>query len=72
MSQNQRLIVAVVLSIVFFVAYTAIFPPVQPEVAQENKQSQSVQFSKDVDKPTIANTKTTEEVAGHSISQEEK
>ncbi len=31
MSANQRLMLAVALSVVFFVIYTAIFPPVQPE-----------------------------------------
>jgi len=72
MSQNQRLMIAVALSIVFFVAYTAIFPSVQPEVTQENKQSQSVQFSKDIDKPTIAKAQTVEDIAGHSIAQDEK
>jgi len=70
MSQNQRLMIAVVLSIVFFVAYTAIFPPVKPETAQENKQAQSVQFSKDVNTPTLA--QTPENMAGHAISKEDK
>jgi len=37
MSQNQRLVFAVVVSIVFFVAYTAIFPPVVPEEDTANK-----------------------------------
>jgi YidC/Oxa1 family membrane protein insertase len=35
MSSNQRLILAVALSFLFFVAYTAIFPPEQPEAAQK-------------------------------------
>ena len=33
MTPNQRLLVAVLLSVVFFVVYTAIFPPKEPEVA---------------------------------------
>ena len=37
MSPNQRLIIAVVLSILFFTAYTAIFPPVQPELQEQKK-----------------------------------
>ena len=42
MSANQRLILAVVLSIVFFVGYTAIFPG--PEVTeQEATASQNVE-----------------------------
>ncbi len=73
MSPNQRLMVAVVLSIIFFVAYTAIFPPKQVEqLAQENNKSQSVQFSKDVKTPTIAKEYSPEKMAGHSISQEDK
>ena len=70
MSPNQRLMIAVVLSIVFFVAYTAIFPPKQPELVQDDKKSQSVQFSKDVEKPTLS--QTAEEMVGHTISKEEK
>ena len=41
MTPNQRLMIAVVLSILFFVAYTAIFPPEQP-VHEEIKKSDSV------------------------------
>jgi len=41
MSPNQRLIIAVVLSILFFTAYTAMFPPVQPEL-QEQKKAKTV------------------------------
>jgi len=71
MSPNQRLMIAVVLSVIFFVAYTAIFPPKQPEVVQQEKtQSQSVQFSKDVNSPKIANNP--ENIVGHKIANEEK
>ncbi|MDA3945705.1 MAG: membrane protein insertase YidC [Helicobacteraceae bacterium] len=48
MSANQRLILAVVLSFVFFVAYTAIFPPEQPDAeanATAKTQSAAVQTS---------------------------
>ena len=42
MSANQRLILAVVLSFVFFVAYTAIFPPKEvPSEANATAQTQS-------------------------------
>ena len=71
MSPNQRLMIAVVLSVVFFVVYTAIFPPAKPEMSQENKQTQSVQFSKDVTTPSISDTKTQENLAGHTISQKD-
>jgi len=37
MSSNQRLVVAVLLSVIFFTAYTAIFPPVKQEVAAKAK-----------------------------------
>ena len=32
LTPNQRLVVAVLLSIIFFVGYTAIFPPAKPAV----------------------------------------
>jgi len=57
MSSNQRLIVAVVLSIVFFVAYTAIFPPKEPKVA---KKAQNDVVTK------------VQEASGHAVSQQEK
>ncbi len=42
MSANQRLILAVVLSFVFFIAYTAIFPPEEvPSEANATAQTQS-------------------------------
>lgn len=42
MSPNQRLILAVVLSFVFFVGYTAIFPP-EPAAVEANATTQSTQ-----------------------------
>jgi len=73
MSPNQRLMIAVVLSVIFFVAYTAIFPPKQLEaVQQENNQSQSVQFKKDVNSPTVAENYKVENMAGHTLSQEDR
>ena len=65
MSPNQRLIVAVLLSVVFFVGYTAIFPPAEQEVAKDTKQ-EVVQDKKQ----TV--TKAAEEVVGHAIAAEEK
>ena len=76
MTPNQRLIVAVLLSIVFFVAYTSIFPPVEPEVANNAKESSAksnqVELKSDVN--TQSNTKSVdvEEVAGHAISSQDK
>jgi len=68
MSPNQRLIIAVVLSILFFTAYTAIFPPVQPEL------------NKDVTTPTVktkgevqtSQSSESEVTAGDAISVDEK
>ncbi|MCX6077449.1 MAG: membrane protein insertase YidC [Campylobacterales bacterium] len=72
MSANQRLIVAVVLSVVFFVAYTAIFPPAKPEVADAQK-SQNVQIKKDSqNNEATAVAAKVEEAAGHAISEQEK
>lgn len=65
MSPNQRLIVAVLLSVVFFVGYTAIFPPVEQEVAPQ-KQQEVVQSKEQ----SVA--KAAQEVAGHTIATEEK
>jgi YidC/Oxa1 family membrane protein insertase len=59
---------AVVLSIVFFVAYTAIFPP-------ENKTQQEETTSKKVevkDKSSSTVSQTSEQLTGHTPSQEEQ
>jgi len=70
MSPNQRLIVAVLLSIIFFVGYTAIFPPAEPQMAdkkapKEALASQSKSSTTEIDKKI-------QEVAGHEINQDEK
>lgn len=70
MSANQRLILAVVLSVVFFVAYTAIFPPAKLEVVDANK-SQSVVLKQDAQQKKVVTT-TVEEASGHAISEQEK
>ena len=68
MTPNQRLLVAVLLSIIFFVAYTAIFPPEMPqETAKDDKQElqqDSVQVKQQ--------TSSVEDVAGHQISEQDK
>ena len=68
MTPNQRLILAVVLSIVFFVAYTAIFPPEQPEQLDAQK-SQSVELKENSQNKNILSA---EQQAGHKISDNEK
>jgi len=70
MSPNQRLVVAVLLSIIFFVAYTAIFPPVQPEVA-ENASKDRVSIKQSHESQTDFTTNV-ENVAGHRIATAEK
>jgi len=69
MSQNQRLIVAVLLSVIFFVAYTAIFPPVQPEVAQDAKTDKVT--VKGAPSQTATRAVDVEVEAGHTISAQE-
>ncbi|MDA7817818.1 membrane protein insertase YidC [Sulfurimonas sp.] len=70
MTPNQRLMIAMLLSVVFFVAYTAIFPPVEPELADATQEtSQNVEL-----KQSTSNTVTpaVESVVGHEISSNEK
>ncbi len=66
MSPNQRLIVAVLLSVIFFVGYTAIFPPAEQDVAKENTKTEAKQ-----DKQQTV-SKTAQAVVGHEIAAEEK
>ncbi len=71
MSPNQRLIVAVLLSVVFFVGYTAIFPPEQPEVAEATKTASTVVLKDKAVAPTPTNSDL-EAVAGHKIAAVEQ
>lgn len=73
MTPNQRLMVAVVLSIVFFVAYTAIFPPEQSKSinndkvnAQSTKSVENIQISQKPQTPKV------EDTLNHEISNDEK
>jgi len=68
MTPNQRLLVAVALSVLFFVAYTAIFPPVQQEQAKET--SKNVELKQNLES-TQSNINVESE-AGHKISPEDK
>jgi len=76
MTPNQRLLVAVLLSVVFFVVYTAIFPPAEPELAQDAPQNkpitQNTGSSTQVTKTNATVSPTTTNIAGHQISQEER
>ncbi|MBA1437986.1 MAG: membrane protein insertase YidC [Epsilonproteobacteria bacterium] len=64
MTPNQRLLVAVLISIVFFVAYTAIFPP--QELQQQNEQTTKKATKQEVVQQSI------EDVAGHKIQQQDE
>ena len=68
MSPNQRLIVAVLLSIIFFVGYTAIFPPKEQKAA-ENAKTTKVTSQTDSKKDV---TTQVEKASAHAISQQEK
>ena len=73
MSANQRLMLAVALSVVFFVIYTAIFPPVQPE-NQDAQESQTVELKQESKNITtdISTNQKVEAATGHAISQQDK
>ena len=71
MTPNQRLMLAVALSVIFFVVYTTIFPPVEPEVADSAK-SNKVELKSDTNTVTASDKVDVEAVAGHAISSEDK
>ncbi len=64
MTPNQRLMIAVALSIIFFVAYTAIFPPEETQDVQ-NTAVQEVGIKQDSTQQRV------EEAAGHALSDKE-
>jgi len=67
MTPNQRLMVAVLLSVVFFVAYTAIFPPEQPKEVQIQQEN-----SKNIGALQNAKASSMDNVVAHEISVDEK
>ena len=71
MTPNQRLLVAVLLSVVFFVGYTAIFPPEQPPVEAQTK-SDKVELNDKTQNINQTQTTTAESEAGHMISEQDK
>jgi len=73
MTPNQRLVIAVVLSIVFFVAYTAIFPPEQPELEQTQKSENVALKQESSTQTSVEQTRNVvEQEAGHAIAADEK
>ena len=67
MSANQRLMIAVGLSIVFFVVYTAIFPPVPPEDL-DAQESQTVELKQDATQSSTTSQQKVEAATGHAVS----
>jgi len=74
LTPNQRLMLAVALSVIFFVAYTAIFPPVEPEntKAKKTEQVQGVALKQETKAQTSTNISNVEQTTGHAISEVEK
>ena len=70
MSPNQRLLVAVALSVIFFATYTAIFPPVQPETVDAQK-SQTVEVNSQTNQ-TSFEQRVIDTVTGHDVSPQER
>ena len=74
MSPNQRLMFAVALSIIFFVAYTAIFPPEETVVSPEQTK-QTLSAKENLHTQTQATSQTTkqkvEAATGHAISAQD-
>jgi len=78
LTPNQRLMLAVALSIVFFVGYTAIFPPIQPEdieaknrVQQAEQSANNLKHNSSIQSNTQTSTNTQQSV-GHDISEAER
>jgi len=71
MTSNQRLVVAVLLSVVFFIGYTTIFPP---EMPLEDPQNNTVELQETQQTTTSGSTSSTidENPAGHDISAQDK
>jgi YidC/Oxa1 family membrane protein insertase len=72
MTPNQRLIVAVLFSIIFFVAYTAIFPPEIPEETTQEMAQNGKPTLKQESTAEVKQTQTVESMTGHTISDQDK
>ena len=72
MSANQRLVLAVVLSFLFFVAYTAIFPP-KPVEADANQTGQGIALNENAVQEQRADTVQVPQASvGHEVSPAQK
>ncbi len=65
LTPNQRLMVAVVLSIIFFSAYTAIFPPQESVGLEQNNSKAKVESTNELKQSDI------KEVVGHDVAKKE-
>ena len=70
MSSNQRLILAIALSFVFFVGYTTIFPPEQPEMQTEATEKVALKDAP-ADAASPSTSVTVETDAGHAVRSDE-
>jgi YidC/Oxa1 family membrane protein insertase len=72
LTPNQRLMLAVAMSVIFFVAYTAIFPPAEPENLAANKKVEQVKNVGSNQDASLQVSSNLEQTTGHSISEVEK
>ena len=73
MTPNQRLMSAVLLSVIFFVGYTAIFPPKQAEVTEaEAKVKTQVQTKAAAQTTPNSTAQVSQNPSGHEISAQDK
>ncbi len=71
MTSNQRLILAVGLSFVFFIAYTAIFPPPPPKNDTNQTATQYVATEAKQSDKVVTKQEPRESLIGHSIASDE-
>ena len=73
MSPNQRLMVAVSLSVIFFVIYTAIVPPERLKPAEANN-TQNIELKQEVQSKNLAQSRTSvvDSDSEHSVSLSQK
>jgi len=67
MTPNQRLLIAVGLSVLFFTIYTAIFPPVQQPL-EGTDDTQKVELQKNSTQKSV----TVDNAVGHTISEQDR
>ncbi|WP_324171218.1 membrane protein insertase YidC [Sulfurimonas sp.] len=68
LSANQRLMLAVALSVIFFVGYTAIVPPIEPE----NKVIDAKSIQNNSSASQMQSSSNMQDIITHDISEKEK